>query len=1176
MNGIHSLFDKRWGLIHKSDNTIMNFIRKPNLAKSFWLIVFLFFIGTISRAQVVGDFRSLTSGNWATASSWQIFNGTSWDTTTSYPGQNAGNYNVTIQAGHIISSSGISTQPMGMLTISGILRLNGNNSPVNFFFNTQLIYITPNLSPYASIDFFKKTNLILPVDAVLRVWSGGLIGNCNNNQEIQIGSIKYAVCEGGSGPTFTFEQLMAAGGTLNSVGTIPPKACQGSVVQLQGGYTGAIGTPVTYNWSSSGPAVLTFSPSNINKDPTITPTVAGAYSITLTVNTKKDNIQIYSNTESSTLIVAPTSSVTNAAICEGDSHWFNGVTYNTTGTYNKLLKSTTSGCDSTAILNLTVTETSSVIKDTICEGEKYYFNGKYYENELDSLISLGGICNSVRLQLHINRKSSYTLNDTICSDSTYPFHGNIYNTSGSYTVILLNAAKCDSIVTLNLTVLSPASVQVKDTCLGNLPFIWRGKSLTESGIYRDTIQNVNKFGCDSIVTLALTVRPTTYSNTPVSVCQKDLPYIWNTKSYTQSGIFKDTLVNSVGCDSIATYVLTVNLPTFSFPKDTVCSKDLPYTWDGRIFTQAETYVRIKDVNGNPLKNVAGCDSTATYVLTVNLPTFSFPKDTICSSALPYTWDGLTFTGAGTKVKNGLTNTAGCDSTATFELTVKLSTSSLYKDTICSSTLPYTWDGLTFTGAETQTKSLINAAGCDSTATFKLTVKLSTSSTTTDSICSTNSSYSWNGDNYTFAGTYSKKFVNSIGCDSIATLVLIPCAQASDPSCPITVSDINACPNTNAQLTASGADYYFWTPFAGLSNATIPNPIVNVATTTNYSVTAFTEGFNNLIKNGDFENGNQDFTSDYAYTDTDLGPEGVYAVGPNPNTFHTAFSICGDNTPGTGKNMLIVNGNTTANSKIWGQTITVQANKYYAFYAYVTPVHISNPPIIQFSINGIVLGTPFASPAITCGWNKFYAIWYSGATTSADISIVNQNTIASGNDFAIDDIRYVDLCKTVDTVTVTVGKLTSTTNDTICSSELPFTWNGKTYNSAGTYSVPLISSVGCDSVATLNLTVNPTPTVTNTTLTQTICSGTSTTLVTLTSGVASTTFEWTASTVTAITGFTTSGTNTIPAQTLTNPDNLAAGTVTYVITPKTNSCTGTSVNYVVTVNAKPITSDIYHQ
>ena len=50
--------------------------------------------------------------------------------------------------------------------------------------------------------------------------------------------------------------------------------------------------------------------------------------------------------------------------------------------------------------------------------------------------------------------------------------------------------------------------------------------------------------------------------------------------------------------------------------------------------------------------------------------------------------------------------------------------------------------------------------------------------------------------------------------------------------------------------------------------------------------------------------------------------------------------------------------------------------------------------------------------------------------------------------------------------------TSTTNVTVCPSQLPYIWNYLAYDTAGTYSVTLPNAGGCDSIATLVLTVKP--------------------------------------------------------------------------------------------------------
>jgi hypothetical protein len=62
----------------------------------------------------------------------------------------------------------------------------------------------------------------------------------------------------------------------------------------------------------------------------------------------------------------------------------------------------------------------------------------------------------------------------------------------------------------------------------------------------------------------------------------------------------------------------------------------------------------------------------------------------------------------------------------------------------------------------------NAAGFDSTATFKLTINYITSSTTDTTVCD---SYIWNNNTYTQSGVYTYTTTNASGCDSMATLFL---------------------------------------------------------------------------------------------------------------------------------------------------------------------------------------------------------------------------------------------------------------------------------------------------------------------------------------------------------------------------------------------------------------------
>src|ERR1041384_3339635 len=100
-----------------------------------------------------------------------------------------------------------------------------------------------------------------------------------------------------------------------------------------------------------------------------------------------------------------------------------------------------------------------------------------------------------------------------------------------------------------------------------------------------------------------------------------------------------------------------------------------------------------------------------------------------------------------------TNSAGCDSVATLNLAVTSTTTSTTDVAICPNQLPYNWNGTDHTIAGTYTFTTTNAAGCDSVATLNLAVNSITTSTTNVTICPNQLPYTWNGTDYTAAGTY---------------------------------------------------------------------------------------------------------------------------------------------------------------------------------------------------------------------------------------------------------------------------------------------------------------------------------------------------------------------------------------------------------------------------------------
>ncbi|MCJ7716731.1 MAG: PEP-CTERM sorting domain-containing protein [Anaerolineales bacterium] len=179
-----------------------------------------------------------------------------------------------------------------------------------------------------------------------------------------------------------------------------------------------------------------------------------------------------------------------------------------------------------------------------------------------------------------------------------------------------------------------------------------------------------------------------------------------------------------------------------------------------------------------------------------------------------------------------------------------------------------------------------------------------------------------------------------------------------------------------------------------------------------------------IPNGNFELGNQDFSSDYNYYSQPIAPanhygipslydEGTYGVGTDPGLYHASWSSFGDHTTGTG-NMMIVNGATNgASAQVWGSPVSpviipVTAGTTYYFSAWLASVYpaLNNPPIapatLAFSINGSQIGTDFTLSANVGTWELFYEPWVADGAL-ATLSLINRNSAVSGNDFALDDI-----------------------------------------------------------------------------------------------------------------------------------------------------------------------------
>lgn len=631
-----------------------------------------------------------------------------------------------------------------------------------------------------TIDVVTPTGTSAPFN-VTHVWNSANFPNTTNNP---ITYYVYAIVNPDMG--LTCRPIQSYTVTINPLPIVTNNAnmCVGTTMAL---------TPNTGgSWASSNSSIASVNNSgiitaltigNVSFTYTQTSTGCSASSANITINPC-----IIANTENGTVTsiggVAITNVVSNDSVAgttaslgiSGNATvsqlgtWPSGISLNTTTGAILVISGKPSGvypvqyllCDKLTPSNCAfVTDTITVFNsvpiafaDTFSTFEDVNLSGNLATN--DTLSGDGGNIWSV---FSVPSKGTVTINPN--GTFTYIPNPN-YNGLDSFVYQLCDVNNdCDT-----------AIVRVNIISVNDLPLANRDTINTTENIPVDIyVLNNDSFGGDGPSTGSISIisnanhgfASVANNGTPNDPTDDFITYI-PTPSY--DGF--DTIVYRIcdfnnDCDTAVVYIKVENCKTTSTTTVNVCSNSLPYVWNGFTFNSAGNHV----VN---LTNLAGCDSIATLVLNVNPTSSSTSNISVCSSLLPFVWNGNNYTNSGTYLVN-LTNSLGCDSAATLVLQVKPVSSSTTNLTICNSLLPYTWNGLIFSGAGLQTAILTNSVGCDSLATLNLLISLPTASTTTVNLCTNSFPFSWNGNTYTSAGTYLVNLTNVAGCDSAATLVL---------------------------------------------------------------------------------------------------------------------------------------------------------------------------------------------------------------------------------------------------------------------------------------------------------------------------------------------------------------------------------------------------------------------
>ena len=124
-----------------------------------------------------------------------------------------------------------------------------------------------------------------------------------------------------------------------------------------------------------------------------------------------------------------------------------------------------------------------------------------------------------------------------------------------------------------------------------------------------TVQLIASDGvCYDTASVLITVSSNTSSSSTVTDCDS---YFWaaNSTTYTTTGTYVANLTNATGCDSTITLDLTINYSNSGTASITACDS---YTWSANsmTYTSSGIYTAV-------LTNQEGCDSTATLDLTIN-------------------------------------------------------------------------------------------------------------------------------------------------------------------------------------------------------------------------------------------------------------------------------------------------------------------------------------------------------------------------------------------------------------------------------------------------------------------------------------------------------------------------------------------------------------------------------
>ena len=557
-----------------------------------------------------------------------------------------------------------------------------------------------------------------------------------------------------------------------------------------------------------------------------------------------------------------------------------------------------------------------------------------------------------------------------------------------------------------------------------MQYTWNNEIYTESGNY---IQNLTSSkGCDSIVTLHLTIHTPVHQASHVTAYDS---YLWSEdgsenvipgdgETYTQSGDYTFEHNDNNGCTQVDTLHLTVYYSSANEFSATACGS---YTWNNSIYETSGDYTQV-------FTDIHGADSTVTLHLTIN-PVYE--QEVEATACVQYTWNNVIYTESGNYTQE-LTSSKGCDSIVTLHLTINNPAHQASHVTAYDS---YLWsedgsenvipgDGETYTQSGDYTFEHNDNNGCTQVDTLHLTVYYSSANEFSATACG---SYTWNNSIYETSGDYTQVFTDIHGADSTVTLHL-----TINPVYEQEV-EATACVQytwNNEIYTESGNYTQNLTSSKGCDSVvtlhlTIHNP----------QHTGFTES-----ACGSYTWNNTIYTQSGDYTYEHLDNHGCTQVDTlhltihNPQHLSFTESACGSYT--------------------WNNTTYTQSGNY------------------TFAHNDNFGCTQVDTLHLTIRKHKHQTIEETVCESQLPYYLNGDANYAynAGGTYEV-SLSTVEGCDSTISLTLhVVSAFEETLNATICNEELPYIFNGQSFNEAGNYDVTVTSNDGCDTIVHLHLEV----------------------------------------------------------------------------------------------------------